>query len=137
MLAERGCVARTLGRTDYPNKAPMTAVRELMVACEGVIVLGLRQLEIVDGIVKRGTDEEHRVAGRFDPTPWNQLEAGVAFALDLPLMLIKEVGVEGGVFDVGNTDRFVHQAEMSDDWLRSPRFLQPFNEWLEEVVKRS
>jgi hypothetical protein len=137
MLAERGCAPRTLGRTDYPNKAPMTAVRELMVECEGAIVLGLRQIEVIDGIVKPGTDEERRVHGAFHPTAWNQLEAGVGFALDLPLMLIKEAEVEGGVFDAGNTDRFVHQAEMSRDWLRSPRFLQPFNEWLEEILKRS
>src|SRR3954447_20890464 len=99
MLEERGCAARTLGRTDYPNKAPMTAVRELMTECEGVIVLGLRQIEVIDGIVKPGSGEERTLRGEFLPTPWNQLEAGVAFALELPLMLIKEHGVEGGVFD--------------------------------------
>jgi hypothetical protein len=39
------------------------------------------------------------------------------------------------VFDVGNTDRFIHQAEMSAAWLASDSFRQPFNEWFEEVLR--
>jgi hypothetical protein len=136
MLRDRGCEPRTLGRTDYPNKAPVTAVRELMSECEGAIVLGLRQLEVIEGITKPGTAEEVQIRGAFYPTPWNQLEGGVAFAMGMPLMIVKEEGVEGGIFDAGKSDRFVHQAEMSRDWLRSPRFVQPFNEWLDEIVRR-
>lgn len=125
-----------LGRTDYPNQAPLAAVRDLMARCDGVIVLGLRQLHVIDGVMKPRTAEQKQLRDTFSPTPWNQLEAGVAFAMRLPLMLIREAGVEGGVFDAGNTDRFVHQAEMTAAWLTKAQFLQPFSEWLGELSQR-
>jgi hypothetical protein len=43
------------------------------------------------------------------PTPWNQLETGILFALDLPLLVFREKGVSGGVFDHGVTDVFIHE----------------------------
>jgi len=42
------------------------------------------------------------------PTPWNHLEAGILFSLKIPMLVFKESGVEGGVFDYGITDVFVH-----------------------------
>ena len=42
------------------------------------------------------------------PTSWNHLEAGILFGLNLPLLVFKEEGIAGGVFDTGVTDNFVH-----------------------------
>ena len=36
-LADRGFEARTLGVTDYDMQAPLTAIRRLMLECNGVI----------------------------------------------------------------------------------------------------
>jgi hypothetical protein len=137
LLAERGCSPRTLGHTDYPNVAPIAAVRELMAECNGVLILGLRQIHVRDGVSKSATSDEHRIDGAFFPTAWNQLEAGVAFAMDLPIMIVREDGVEGGIFDAGSSDRFVHQAEMTGDWVHRPQFFQPFNDWLRDVESHS
>jgi hypothetical protein len=60
---------------------------------------------------KRGTPKATKVkskSGVAFPTPWNQLEAGILFALSLPLIVFRESAVSGGVFDVGSTDLFVH-----------------------------
>jgi hypothetical protein len=57
--------------------------------------------------------------------------------LNLPLLIIREEGVSSGVFDVGTSDRFVHQAEMNTDWTRSPKFLEPFHRWVGDVQLRS
>ena len=71
------------------------------------------------------------------PTPWNQLEAGIAFALDLPLLIIHESSVaQEGIFDPQIGDRFIHQTDLSLDWLRSKQFLQPYDEWVVEVRSR-
>jgi hypothetical protein len=43
------------------------------------------------------------------PTPWNHLEAGILFGLKIPLLIFKEDGIEGGVFDYGITDVFIHK----------------------------
>jgi len=42
------------------------------------------------------------------PTPWNQLEAGILFSLRLPLMVFREQGVFGGIFDLGTSDVFIN-----------------------------
>jgi hypothetical protein len=47
------------------------------------------------------------------PSPWNQLEAGILFGLGLPLLIFKEPGIEGGVFDTGVTDVFIHKMPSS------------------------
>jgi hypothetical protein len=105
-----------------------------MSACQGAVILGLKQIRISDGIAKQGTSKRHRLSNVYLPTPWNHIEAGMAFMIGLPILIIHEDRVEGGVFDVGSTDRFVHQVNISNlSWLKSQEFIQPFNEWLKHV----
>jgi hypothetical protein len=133
MLGAEHLTPRTLGVTDYPATAPLGEVLKLMRSCKGALVLGLNQLNVTRGTFKPGTSTAKEVSGVALPTPWNQIEAGIAVALGLPLLLVREPGVEGGVFDVGSSDRFVHQATLSSDWLASQAFRQPFESWVAEV----
>lgn len=148
IIKTRGLQISSLGSKQYSNKAPLLGVHELMNDCEGAVIIGLKQIEVQQCIEKEGTDKESRDRkGFFLPTPWNNLEAGIAFALDLPLLIIREKGVEGGIFDVGVTDKFIHQIDLSvenksqeevnlqiQNYFKSEAFLQPFNEWHEEVI---
>jgi hypothetical protein len=79
--------------------------------CSGGVVLGFSQFEATAGTWKKGTPLQCPVGkGKsvLFPTPWNQLEAGILFALSLPLLVFREDGIEGGVFDIGATDLFIH-----------------------------
>lgn len=136
LVEERSLTPRTLGETDFPNNAPVHAVRELLLQCQGVIVLGFRQVFIEKGFGKFRTDKQTLMDGTYLPTAWNQIEAGMAFMCDVPMLIICEDSVSGGVFDVGNTDKFIHQANLSKDWLHSKRFLQPFNDWHTEIINK-
>jgi hypothetical protein len=131
----RGLKLRSLGTEDYSNKAPLLAVLQLMSKCDGVIVLGFKQIKVESYIEKEGTDRANKRSNIFLPTAWNHLEAGIAFGLNLPILIIKEKGVEGGIFDQGSTGKFIHQVDFSNDkYLQSEEFLQPFNEWHEEII---
>lgn len=135
-LSERGLRPRTLGVTDYPNVAPFGVVKEVLSECYGAVILGLKQIRVVQGIAKEGTKKEEVLVEHYLPTAWNHVEAGMAFALRLPLMLIREEGVSGGVFDAESSDRFVHQVTLPvEKWLSSEEFLQPLNRWVEEIIK--
>jgi hypothetical protein len=104
---------RSLGRTDFPTRTPLREVFVLARHCAGGVILGFSQTEVSAGVKKKGTPEEERVSGRIGiPTPWNHLEAGILFALRVPLLVFREEHVAGGVFDVGNTDLFVHPMPM-------------------------
>ncbi|WP_434798274.1 hypothetical protein [Terrisporobacter vanillatitrophus] len=138
LLQARGIKLRTIGTTDFPNETPMIAIKKVMDQCEGAIILGFPQIRIERGIKKAGTRNEEKIDSKDIPTPWNQIEATMAFMLDLPLLIIKDGGIDGGVFDIGVTNNYIHKFNLKEqDWLNSEEFLQPFNEWHREVIKNS
>jgi hypothetical protein len=101
---------RALGRSDYPTELPLREVLLLARHCSGGVVLGFEQFHAATGISKRGTPDEKAVrSATLFPTPWNQLEAGILFGLQLPLLVFAEDGITGGVFDRGVTDVFIHR----------------------------
>ena len=99
-LETAGAGIVTLARSEYPAVGVLGDVRRAMADCNGVVVMGVRQLAIVSGAWRPGTPEERSADGTALSTPWNQLEAGVATALGLPVFVAREPGVVGGVFDL-------------------------------------
>jgi hypothetical protein len=136
LLEARGLRARTIGKTDFPNVSPMKAVEQLMRQCSGAVILGFPQTVMYEGVSKPGTSNEAILKNTILPTPWNHIEASMAFMLDLPLLVIRDRGLEGGIFDVGTTGNFIHTFPLNtQEWLGNQSFLQPFNEWHREVVE--
>ena len=77
--------------------------------CSGGVILGFEQFRAPSGIFKRGTGNQERVRTPVVmPTPWNQLEAGILFNHRLPILIFREPGIKGGIFDVGTTEVFIH-----------------------------
>lgn len=110
-INHQGMEARTVGITDYPTTYPLREVLTLAKHCSGGVILGFSQFETTKGIWKNGTPfqkEVNKGETVFFPTPWNQLEAGVLFSLRVPLLVFREEGISGGVFDNGVTEVFVH-----------------------------
>lgn len=103
-----------------------------MSRCDGACILGLVQLRARDVTVKAGTNAETNVENAVFATPWNQLEAGMALVRGLPLLVICEQGVAGGIFDDGVGDVFVHRLHggLSHRWLSGPQFGQALGEWI-------
>jgi hypothetical protein len=100
---------RALGRSDYPTELPLREVLVIARHCAGGIILGFEQFRSLDGVSKPGTPEERHVRSSTPfPTPWNNLEAGILFGLGLPLLIFRENGITGGIFDTGVTDVFIH-----------------------------
>lgn len=105
---------RTLGKTDYPTEFPLREVYLLAKHCSGGVVLGFEQCLVTSGAWKRGTMKEETITKHVGfPTAWNQLEAGILFSLQVPLLVFKEDHISGGVFDHGVTDVFIHKMPHS------------------------
>ncbi|MFL6389599.1 MAG: hypothetical protein ACJ71U_19135 [Terriglobales bacterium] len=78
------------------------------------MILGFSQFETATGVWKKGSPEEKEIKSPVVfPTAWNQLEAGILFALELPILVFKQTGISGGIFDNGVTDVFVHSMPQS------------------------
>jgi hypothetical protein len=110
-LARLQLEPRALGRTDYPSDSPLREVLVIAKHCSGGMILGFRQFVATAGMFKPGTKEQKRLgrsASHYFPSPWNHLEAGILFGLQLPLLIFREEPLRGGVFDEGVTDVFIH-----------------------------
>jgi len=108
-IEQLGLEPRALGRSDYPTDYPLREVAVIAKHCSGGVILGFEQIYVTAGIRKRGIASEARITKPIlFPSSWNHLEAGILFGLKLPLLVFKEKGIEGGVFDNGVTDAFVH-----------------------------
>ena len=116
-LARLQLEPRALGRSDYPSDCPLREVVVIAKHCSGGIILGFRQFTTTTGMWKPGTREQRPVKrGKPEafPSPWNHLEAGILFGLQLPLLIFREEPIRGGVFDDGVTDVFIHSMPRAD-----------------------
>jgi len=120
---------RALGRSDYPTELPLREVTRLCRKCSGGLILGFTQQFAETVTDKPGTDEVTTKSDVSYPTAWNNLEAGILFSLNLPILIFKEKGITGGVFDQGVTDVFVHR-------MPTPSALKNDNESIREVFLR-
>lgn len=108
-LSNLGFVPRTLGVSDYPSKAPLDEVIDLMEKCQGAIILGIPQIHVRSGIVKAT-----EVSEAFElATEWNHLEAALAYSIGLPIVVIKHTTVCRGIFERGVLNAFVHSVDMN------------------------
>ena len=109
MLKDLQLEPRALGRSDYPKDYPLKEIFVIARHCSGGVILGFEQCFVESGVSKRGiASKERKVKNLPLPTPWNQLEAGILFGLKIPLLIFKEDGISGGIFDIGVTDLYVH-----------------------------
>ncbi len=129
LIEESGLERRALGRSDYPLENPLKEVYALAKHCAGGIILGFEQIYLENGKNKRNTTEEKAISSISIPTPWNNLEAGILYSLNLPLLIIRESGVRGGIFDEGASSNYVHNFEF-DSGLR-----QVFTKWASKVYE--
>jgi hypothetical protein len=66
-------------------------------------------------------------------TAWDRIQAGIDFALDLPLLVMLEKRMES---DADVLYKFIYQIYLfvENEEYKSEMFLQPLNEWYEEVI---
>ena len=69
-------------------------------------------------VAARGSLEDyHDISATYWSTQWNQIEAGVCAALDLPMLIFRESKLHSsGVFEVGATSLFIQEMPTSDQW---------------------
>ncbi|OGU83097.1 MAG: hypothetical protein A2254_08615, partial [Ignavibacteria bacterium RIFOXYA2_FULL_35_9] len=137
-LDKQGLEPRQLGKSDYPTESPLNEVLSIAKHCAGGIILGFEQLKVSTGIRKRGTNTETKLKKPIIlPTEWNHLEAGILFSLKLPILVFKEDGINGGIFDYGVTDVFIHKMP-NNSFSRAEKkvFTGIFLKWQSDVRQK-
>lgn len=104
LLGREGLVLESLHRCDYSSSDALAEIGRRLAGCAGMVVLGLRPV---------GADPTGAAAG---VTPWTHVEAGMAYGRGLPLLLLREQGVNTGVFDDAVDGLHAHVVDLDDRW---------------------
>lgn len=117
----------SLGKDEYPTKYPLREIYILAKHCSGGLILGYAQNTF------SANEQDTPVVL---PTPWNNIEAGIFFSLGLPILVFRENGVEGGVFDPGVTDVFINDLPVNSMTEHDKTVIKDvIRKWQSEVLK--
>ncbi len=117
---------RTIGLSDYPNESPSDEVINLMKICKGTLVLGIPQIQIINGII-RGNELVNQVDLG---TEWNHIEAALAYSIGHPLLIIHHKNIKRGIFDRGTCNAFIYEIDMTDpSWSLSSEISGVLKNW--------
>jgi hypothetical protein len=125
---------RTLGVSDYPVNTPLDEVISIMDKCVGIIILGYPQIEVKEGVLKGETIDSSVILA----TEWNHIEAGLAYAKGLPLLVIHHKGVQRGIFDRGAINKFIYEVDLSNStWFTTESIIGAIESWRQRLNKTS
>lgn len=136
-LRSEGMSPHTVGRNTFSSDAPLRAVETLMRECSGAVVIGLERTYFPHGVERRGGPKARELTETRFPTPWNQIEAAMAYAMALPLLALVEEGVSPeGLLEPGY-DWYVQTVRLSPDSLGGLEFNGVLASWREKVFRRA
>jgi hypothetical protein len=136
LLEAQGMVGVELERGEYPKSGVISEIRRRMTGCAGAVVFGFRQVEVLEGRLRPGTAAEERIQDLHMTSPWIQLEAGMAAMWGLPILLVSQPGVLGGIFDADVSDYLFQRVSLIED-RKSPAFQVPFEAWCAAVREQA
>lgn len=136
-LRGEGLIPHTVGRNTFSADAPLKTVTELMDTCTGKFVIALERTYFPSGVEKRGGAYAANLAEVRYPTPWNQIEAAMAFSRGHPLMVIVERGLRSeGLLERGN-QWYVQSVEPIPSSLTSLEFNGVLASWKARVAQNA
>lgn len=139
LLRKKGLCPMTLGRNSYNYKAPLAPVKLLMDKCNGAIIIGFERTHYLIGYDKQGSTEEQELLHRYLSTPWNQIEAGMAFQKGIPILIMKEKHLaDYGILDPKLSDYYVLNIVLEKENIEfSKELIGMLDQWTDEVLQYS
>jgi hypothetical protein len=135
-LRSEGLIPCTVGRNIWTAGAPLKKVLELMSECAGAVIIALERTYFPKGTERRGHPDAAELRDVRFATPFNQVEAAIAYCFKRPLLVIVEEGIrEEGLLERGN-DWYVQRIKSIPSALTSTEFNGILASWKEQVTAR-
>ncbi|MGV3598249.1 MAG: hypothetical protein ACO1PI_10305 [Bacteroidota bacterium] len=97
-----------LGKSNWSFKSPLQPIKELMGTCKAAVIIGMERHHSYIGYEKNSKEIIHK----FTSTPWNHIEAGMAYQAGLPLLILKEHKIyPEGILDPLISEYFVFEFD--------------------------
>jgi hypothetical protein len=135
-LRADGLTPCTVGRNYWTAGAPLKGVSSLMRECAGVVIIALERMYFPAGVERRGHPDALDLKEVHMPTPYNQVEAAMAYCYGHPLLVIVENSIrKEGLLETGN-DWYVQSVKPHPDALASEEFNGVFSSWKAQLDAR-
>jgi uncharacterized protein YjbI with pentapeptide repeats len=117
LLRREGLIIQRLARDDYLPSDALSEIYRRMSGCVGAVVFGM---------CGAGTQPASGT------TPWTHLEAGMAYGCNLPLLMVREAGVNSGAFDDVVAGRRTFMLDVAE-WWEDDAIVRAIRPWLSEL----
>lgn len=136
-LKAEGFDFKIIGENTFGAEPPWKTITDSIDNCSGVVVVALEKTYVKLGSENRGGDNEIPLNDVRIPTPWNQIETGLAYFKGLPILMIMEEGIKSeGLLSTGY-DWYAMKCELSDSVFASVKFNNVFTSWKLKVEQGS
>ena len=124
----------TLERIDYQPFGALGNISSQIASCSGLVLIGFEQVKIQEGEYRVNTDEHKELNGTCFSTPWNQVEAGMAAMIGLPILVLADEGISEGVFEEKLDDKLLFYSSFSRK-LDSEKLVRTIDNWYDAIKK--
>ena len=132
-LENAGLSPRRMGVNEWSHDQPLRAIRKVIAECDGIAVVAFERISFPAGI-EHTKEGEKALSDKRLPTVWNQIEAALGYANDLPLLVIAERGLwEQGMLE-SMYDWNVFWTDFEPAEFRSERFTGWLQSWKSAVL---
>jgi hypothetical protein len=141
LLSENNIEKLVVGRDVPTSRQPILAVKDSMKRADAVIVLAFTRYTIASGVEKPGANRsgetERTIVNERHPTVWNQIEAGIAFGLGKPLLVIVEKGLKQEAMLKDRLEFMARTTLLDSNYFASPNFKGVFADFIKIARSRS
>lgn len=135
-LKAEGLIPFTVGRNTFSSDAPLKTITKLMRSCSATVVIALERKYFPIGFDKPGGDKQKELKDIKLSTPWNQIEAAMAYSHGHPLLVIVEEGLSyEGLLDEGS-EWYVMSLPIKNSALNSKEFNGVLADWKTKIKQR-
>jgi len=129
---------RIMNENEWSHEQPLKAIRNIMKECCGAVIIAFTRTKYPSGIEIR-KDNNRELSNISLPTPWNHIEASIAYAYNMPLLVIAENGLKSeGLIEQGYDWR-VYWTDLDPGIVTTEKFRGFLNSWknaVEEFTKQ-
>ena len=123
---------RIMNENEWSFEQPLKAIKKIMQECEGAVVIAFTRMKFHSGIeTKKNMKEE--ISNIALPTPWNHIEASMAYAFGLPLLVIAENGLKSEGLIENGYDWQVYWTELDPNIVTTEKFVGFLGSWRKAV----
>lgn len=133
-LREAGVEPRVISKTDFPTGNPLKDIARVIRECDGAIIVACERTYLETGAEKRQSPDEKPLKSLRFSTPWNQIEASMAYVLGLPILVLVEKGLQEEGLLEAKYDWYVLRVDIADATFNDKNVRGSLSAWCRKVT---